>query len=134
MRVNPSLTHSMRPPASVITTPLWVRLATIAWQTEPGHKDGGLASLMGAFEAARPGGTPSRATEYFDQAIAAGAGRNAGADVAKAEGVAMPAQDRAAFEALLRQALAAAKLKPDLQNEVMRERAQWLLDTLDDRF
>jgi len=35
---------------------------------------------------------------------------------------------------LLRQALAAAKLKPDLQNEVMRERAQWLLESADDLF
>jgi len=121
-------------PDAVADLPLAVRLASIAWQTDPGHKDGALASLMGAFEAARPGGTPSRAAEYFDQAIAAGAGRNAGAYVAKAEGVAMPAQDRAAFEALLRQALAAAKLKPDLQNEVMRERAQWLLESADDLF
>jgi hypothetical protein len=71
---------------------------------------------------------------YFDRAIALGAGRNAGALVAKAEGLAQPAGDRAAFEALLRQALAAADTRRDLPNGVMRERAQWLLDNADDLF
>jgi predicted anti-sigma-YlaC factor YlaD len=121
-------------PDAVADLPVAVRLATAAWELEPGHGEGALASLMGTFEAARPGGTRARATEYFDQGIAAGAGSNAGAFVAKAEGVALPAQDRTSFEALLRQALAAAKLKRDLQNEVMRERAQWLLESADDLF
>ena len=59
------------------------------------------------------------------------AGRSAGAYVAKAEGWAQPAGDRAAFDALLRQALQASAARRDLPNEVMRERAQWLLDTAD---
>jgi hypothetical protein len=121
-------------PDAVADLPLAVRLATIAWELDPGYGEGALASLMGAFEAARPGGTRARAIEYFDQGIAAGAGANAGAFVAKAEGVALPAQDRPAFEALLRQALGAAKLRRDLQNEVMRERAQRLLESADDLF
>ncbi len=121
-------------PDAVADLPVAVRLATIAWELDPGHGEGALASLMGTFEAARPGGTPVRAAAYFDQGIAAGAGNNAGAFVAKAEGVALPAQDRPAFEALLRQALGAAKLRRDLQNEVMRERAQWLLDSAGDLF
>ena len=38
------------------------------------------------------------------------------------------------FEALLQQALQVAQTHRNLSNEVMRERAQWLLNTLDDRF
>ena len=66
--------------------------------------------------------------------VALGGGRNAGAFVAKAEGVALPAGDRAGFEQLLRQALAASDARRDLQNEAMRARALWLLDSLDDLF
>jgi uncharacterized membrane protein len=82
----------------------------------------------------RPGGSVSRASTYFDQGLALGAGRNAGAFVAKAEGIALPAGDRAGFEQLLRQALAASDARRDLQNEAMRARALWLLDSLDDLF
>jgi len=35
---------------------------------------------------------------------------------------------------LLRQALAASDARRDLQNEAMRARALWLLDSLDDLF
>jgi len=121
-------------PEAVADLPLAVRLAGLAWQRTPGHGDGALASLMGTFEAARAGGSSTRAAAYFDQAIAAGGGRNAGAYVAKAEGIALPAADRRAFEALLRQALDAARAQRDLSNEVVRERAQWLLDSADDLF
>jgi Tfp pilus tip-associated adhesin PilY1 len=121
-------------PDTVADLPLAVRLATLAYGANPGHGEGALASLMGTFEAARPGGSVRQATTYFDQAIALGAGKNAGAFVAKAEGIALPAHDRPAFEVLLRQAITASKSKRDLSNEVMRERAQWLLDEADDLF
>lgn len=121
-------------PDVVADLPLAVRLATLAWQVQPGHAEGGLASLMGSFEAARPGGSRQQALVYFDQAIQLGGGRNAGAYLAKAEGWALPANDRAAFEALLRQALAASDARRDLANGVMRERALWLLATAEDLF
>lgn len=121
-------------PDVVADLPLAIRLAEAAWRTDPNHGDGALASLMGTFEAARPGGSASRAGAYFDAAIAAGKGRNAGAYVGKAESVALSSGDRASFEALLQQALAISAAHRDLGNEVMRERAQWLLDTVDDRF
>ena len=89
---------------------------------------------MGTFEAARLGGSGTQAAAYFDRASAAGGGRNAAVFVARAEAIALPAGDRAAFEALLRQALTTATNRRDLQNAVMRERAQWLLDTVDDLF
>lgn len=121
-------------PDVVADLPLVVRLASLAWQLKPDHGDGALASLMGSFEAARPGGSSQQALIYFDQAIAFSGGRNAGAFVAKAEGWALPVNNRPAFEALLRQALAASETRRDLSNGVMRERALWLLEAADDLF
>ncbi len=110
-------------PNTVADLPLAVRLAGLAWARRPDFGDGTLASLMGSFEAARPGGSSTKAQAYFDQAIALGGGRNAGAFVSKAEGLALPSGDRAAFESLLHQALVAGAAQSDLANEVMRARA-----------
>ncbi len=121
-------------PDVVADLPLAVRLASLAWKLKPDHGDGALASLMGNFEAARPGGSARQALIYFDQAITFGGGRNAGAFVAKAEGWALPANDRPAFVALLHQALAASETRRDLSNGVMRERALWLIEAADDLF
>jgi predicted anti-sigma-YlaC factor YlaD len=121
-------------PDAVADLPLAVRLAERAWQASPQFGQGALASLMGQFEAARPGGSQPQAAAYFDQAIEAGGGHNAGPYVAKAEAIAQPAGDRAAFEALLKQALLVSEKRTDLSNQVMRQRAQWLLDTADDLF
>jgi predicted anti-sigma-YlaC factor YlaD len=121
-------------PDTVADLPLAVRLAQLAYDKQPDYGQGALAGLMGSFEAARPGGSSTQALHYFDQAIALGGSHNAGPLVAKAEGVALPAGDRAAFEALLRQALTAAEQQPDMQNAVMRERARWLLSSADDLF
>jgi predicted anti-sigma-YlaC factor YlaD len=111
-----------------------VRLAGLAHARAPDHADGALASLMGSFEAARPGGSVRAATAHFDRAIALGRDRQAGPFVAKAETIALPAGDRAAFEALLRQALAVSAAHRDVANEAMRERATWLLGQADDLF
>ena len=121
-------------PDTVADLPQAIRLATLAYKLQPSHAQGALASLMGTFEAARPGGSVRQAAAYFDEAIALGQEKSAGAFVAKAEGVALPANDRVAFEALLQQALKASDARRDLSNEVMRERAQWLLDNADDLF
>ncbi|MCX7258284.1 MAG: TRAP transporter TatT component family protein [Polaromonas sp.] len=121
-------------PETVADLPLAVRLARLAFDKNPLHGDGALASLMGSFEAARPGGSAQQASRYFDQAIAIGGAKSAGTFVAKAESIALPAGDRPAFEALLQQALSASAARRDLPNEVMRERAQWLLDSANDLF
>jgi predicted anti-sigma-YlaC factor YlaD len=124
-------------PEAVADLPLAMRLAQMAWDAEPGFGDGSLASLMGTFELARPGGSPKQARSYFNFALRRGAGRSAGAFVAKAEGIAQPAGDREAFVALLEQAVA-VKDQPGspltLANEVMRRRARWLLSVADDLF
>lgn len=124
-------------PEAVADLPLAHRLAEWAWQAEPAFGHGDLASLMGSFEAARPGGSPARALAYFDDAIRLSGGRSAGTLVAKAEGIAQPTGDKEAFLALLRQA-EAIKDAPGspraLANEVMRRRARWLIDNADDLF
>jgi predicted anti-sigma-YlaC factor YlaD len=121
-------------PEVVADLPQVVRLATLAWQAQPEQGDGALASLMGTLEMARPGGNATQAEAYFARALALGAGRNAGVPVALAESIAQPQGDRVRFEALLKQAVAMAEAHRNLGNEVMRERAQWLLDTVGDRF
>ncbi len=119
-------------PEVVADLPLAVRLARLAWEQEPGHGEGALASLLASFEAARPGGSRREAERLFDQAEAYGAGRNAGIYLARAE--ALADNDRPVFERLLQQSLQAAAARPDVANQLMRERAQWLLDSADDRF
>lgn len=121
-------------PDVVADLPLAIRLTGLAFLIDPKHGQGALAGLMGTFEAARPGGSSQQAAAYFDQAIAAGGGKNAGAFVGKAESIALAARDRPAFEALLQSALAASAARRDLSNEVMRERALWLLANMDDLF
>lgn len=124
-------------PDTVADLPQAVRLAELAWLTDSAWGDGALSALYGSFEAARPGGGLPKALGYFDLAIIQSAGRSAGPLLAKAEGYAQPAGDRGLFESLLREALAirdAADSPLALQNEVMRRRAQWLLDRSDDLF
>jgi hypothetical protein len=93
-------------PDVVADLPLASRLAELAWAADPDWGDGALTGLLGSFEAGRAGGSAQRALSYFDQSIAQAAGRSAGAYLAKAEGHALPAGDRALFEQLLQQALA----------------------------
>ena len=124
-------------PDTVADLPATIRLAQLAWAGNPAYGDGALASLMGSFEAARPGGSRQQAEAYFDEALRLGAGRNAGAFVAKAEGIAQPAGDKAAFLALLEQAMAVRDAPGSpltLSNAVMRRRAEWLIQTADDLF
>ena len=121
-------------PDAVADLPLAVRLAEIVWRTSPTFGQGAAASLMGNFEAARPGGSMAKAAAFFDEAIAAGGGQNPAPLVAKAEAIAQAAGDRSAFEALLQQALTVSAKRYDLSSQVMRQRAQWLLAHVDDLF
>lgn len=122
-------------PDVVADLPLATRLARLAWELDPDWGEGSLTGLVATFEAAQPGGG-SEAPALFDRAIAQSGGKLVGPLVAKAEGVALPAGDRAAFEALLNQALAIPEAEDAhaLQNEVMRRRAIWLLEQSPDLF
>lgn len=121
-------------PEVVADLPLSMRLAELAWRVDPTYGQGALASLMGTLEGAKVGGSRQKAQAYYDQAIALGKGLEAGPFVAKAEGVALPEEDRKQFEKLLKQAIDISQQHRSLQNEVMRERAQWLLSNVDDLF
>ncbi len=124
-------------PDVVADLPLAIRLARLAWDADPDFGAGQLTSLVATFESSRPGGNLSEARRLFDQAIAQGQGQNAGAYVAKAEGIALPAGDRPEFEKLLREALTVQDHPGSpltLGNTVMRQRAEWLLSKIDDLF
>lgn len=121
-------------PDTVADLPLAARLAEGVWRTSPTFGQGAAASLMGNFEAARPGGSMAKAAAYFDEAIQAGGGQNPAPYVAKAEAIALSAGDRQAFEFLLQKALSVSAKRTDLSSQVMRQRAQWLLDSVDDLF
>lgn len=118
-------------PDTVADLPLALRLAEQAHALEPGHAEGALATLLGQLEASRPGGSLPKAQAYFQQARAAGP-RNPGVALAEAESLA--ATDRPRHQALLREALQTAAGRRDLPGQLAAQRAQWLLDTLDDRF
>lgn len=118
-------------PDTVADLPLALRLAEAAFARDPDHGEGQLATLLGQLEASRPGGNPAKAQAYFARARAAGP-RHPGVPLAEAETLA--ANDRARHEALLREALAKAAGRQDLPGQLARQRAQWLLATLDDRF
>jgi predicted anti-sigma-YlaC factor YlaD len=121
-------------PDAVADFPLAYRLATLAWKANPNYGNGGLSSLMGSFESAQPGGSLVKASQYFDAAITISQGKNAGPYIAKAEGVALAQGEREAFEILLKKAIETSDKHPDLSNTLMRERAQWLLQSVDDLF
>ena len=121
-------------PDKVADLPLAINLATFAWKKNPDYGNGGLTSLMGTFEASRPGGSLTLAEKYFDQAIAQSKGESAGPWVAKAESIALKKQDQKIFTQWLNEAIQIAKAHRNLENEVMRERALWLLETADDLF
>ena len=121
-------------PDTVADLPLAMKLAKLAWETKPDHGRGSLSSLMGTFEASSPGGSLTLAEKYFDQAIAQSKGQSAGPWVAKAESIAMAKQDPQLFAQLLKEAIRISAAHRHLDNEVMRARAAWLLETLEDLF
>ena len=82
----------------------------------------GLPTLMG--------GSPVRAKEHFERAVALSEGQSAFAYVAMATSVAQPAKDRAAFERLLKSAIAVdVNRRPSLRlaNLIAQKRARALL-------
>jgi len=83
------------------------------------------------------GGSVERARTHFKRAVDLQRGSSPGPYVSLALGVAMPAQDRAEFESLLKQALAVDPEKSPstrLVTLVQQRRAQALLDHIDTMF
>lgn len=120
-------------PDVVADLPSVVRLAELAWQVNPQFENGALASMMGTLELAMPGGKPETAEKYFDLAIQ-WRGTQIAPLISKAENWAVATQNKAAFMQLLSTAIDSSHDKNDLTNTVMRKRAQWLLDSVDNFF
>ena len=83
------------------------------------------------------GGNPARAKQHFAKAVELQKGLSPGPYVALATGVAVPSQDRAEFERLLKLALAIDP-EQDPSNRlavlVTQKRARALLDRIDEKF
>lgn len=83
------------------------------------------------------GGSVERAREHYRRALELSGGQRASLPLKLAENVSVPAQDRAEFEALLRDALtvdldAAPELR--LSNRIAQQRARQLLASIDELF
>jgi predicted anti-sigma-YlaC factor YlaD len=108
-------------------------------ELDEGHAEGALHEAMISVEALprAMGGSPERAREHFLRALELSGGRRASLYLKLAENVSVPAQDRAEFERLLRQALEVdLETAPDLRlsNRIAQGRARQLLATIDDLF
>lgn len=83
------------------------------------------------------GGNPERAREHFKKAVQIQQGQSPGPYLALATGVAVPAQDKAEFERLLREALAIDPEKNPSNRLVVlvtQKRARVLLDRINEQF
>ena len=127
-------------PALVADQRIVEALIDRAASLRPDFDSGAIDGFLIVYEMARngAGGNPAaRARTHFDRAVALSKGQLASPFVSLAEAVSVQNQDRAEFEALLKQALA---IDPDarpewrLQNLVVQRRARWLLATEDDLF
>lgn len=99
---------------------------------------GAIHSFLITYEMSRQGGEgepAARSKHHFDRAMELCRGGQAGPLVSYAEAVALPNQDKVAFQELLQRALAvnpSAKPEWQLANLVMQRRARWLLTRTDD--
>lgn len=120
-------------PDLVADLPQVIRLAELAWQSQPQFDKGALASMMGTLELAKPNGKPEVAEKYFDLSIQWRSDQISPM-VSKAESWAVATRNKEAFILLLQQAIDVSAKQTDLTNTVMRRRAKWLLDNVDNLF
>ena len=114
-------------------------LADRALTLEPDWNVGAIHELMITLDSLPEalGGDPKKAREHFDTAVKLQKGLSPGPYVALATGVAVPAQDRAEYERLLRQALAIDPEKDPSRRLVIlvtQARARTLLEQIDEKF
>lgn len=126
-------------PDLAIDFPTVRALADRALALDPTWNKGALHELMISLDSLPEaiGGNPERAREHFKTAVQIQKGLSPGPYVALATGIAVPAQDRAEFERLLKEALAIDPEK-DPSNRlvilVTQRRARVLLDHIDEKF
>jgi predicted anti-sigma-YlaC factor YlaD len=126
-------------PDIVIDLPVVRALAERALALDETWNRGSLHELMISIDSLPEalGGSPDRAREHFNRAVALQEGLSPAPYVALATGVAVPLQARAEFESLLKKAL---EIDPDknpsnrLATLITQRRARALLDQIDTRF
>ena len=126
-------------PALAIDFPTVRALADRALALDPSWNKGAVEELMITLDSLPEalGGNPERARQHFARAVEIQRGLSPGPYVALATGVAVPAQDRAGFERLLKEALAIDPEKDPsnrLVTLVTQKRARVLLDRIDELF
>lgn len=120
-------------PDLVADLPQVIRLAELAWKAEPQFDKGALASMMGTLELAKPNANLETAEKYYNLSVQ-WRGDQIAPLVSKAENWAVATRNKDSFVLLLKQAIEFSAHKTDLTNTVMRRRAQWLLDNVDNYF
>lgn len=114
-------------------------LFTRALELDEGWESGAIHEAMIAVDGLPLllGGSPVRAKEHFERAVALSNGQSAFAYLTLATSVALPAKDRASFEKLLKSALAVdVSQRPSIRlaNLIAQRRAKTLLSQLDKLF
>jgi predicted anti-sigma-YlaC factor YlaD len=108
-------------------------------ELDPDYDLGAAHSVMIVLEALPEamGGSPERARDHFEQAVALSRGLNAGPYVTLAKQVSVPAQDWREFQQLLEQAL---EIDPDrepslrMMNLIVQDQARTLLGEIEELF
>ncbi len=127
-------------PEWVILLPRVGRLLEAALNVNPDWNKGALYSAMISYTMSRhdaPGNKEDIAREYFNKAVKSSNGLDLGPYVTMAESVSIATQNRNEFTNLLYQALNIdIKADPDLRltNQISHNRAQWLLNNIDEFF
>ena len=134
-----AISNALDRPALVADLRVVRALMARALELDEDYERGSIHGALIMLEALPPGlgGSPERAREHFERAVALSNGLDAAPYVAFAAGVSVPEENRAEFQRLLEQALA---IDPDqdtslrLLNLVNQKRARTLLDHVDDLF
>ena len=126
-------------PELVIDLPTVRALAERALALDETWNKGALHEMMISIDSLPEalGGSPARAREHFEKAVKLQQGLSPGPYVSLATGVLVPAQDRAGFEKVLKEALAIDPAS-DPENQLViligQRRARALLDHIDAKF
>lgn len=134
-----AITLGLDRPEFVADLPVVRALMDRALALDEDYSRGAIHEVFISLEGVPPamGGSPERARKHFDRAVELSRGLSAGPYVSLATSVSVPAQNRAEFEQLLKQALA---VDPDkdkslrLANLITQRRARHLLARIDELF
>ena len=134
-----ALTTTENPLARVGEIAIVRALFARALELDEGWESGAIHEAMIAVEGMPVllGGSPVRAKQHFDRAVALSNGQSAFAYLALATSVAQPAKDKAQFERLLKSAIAVdVSQRPSIRlaNLIAQKRAKSLLGRIDKLF